>query len=45
MTDLDLRRQPSTSGGDAMKLHDYQVIASEHLHRNPRSGLFLDMGL
>ena len=28
-----------------MKLHDYQEIAVEHLHRNPRAALFLDMGL
>lgn len=28
-----------------MKLHNYQQIAIEHLNRNPRAGLFLDMGL
>lgn len=28
-----------------MKLHDYQKVAVAHLHRNPRSALFLDMGL
>ena len=28
-----------------MKLHDYQEVAVGHLHRNPRAGLFLDMGL
>lgn len=27
------------------KLHGYQEIAVDHLHRNPRGGLFLDMGL
>jgi SNF2 family DNA or RNA helicase len=26
-------------------LHPYQRIAVDHLHRNPRAGLFLDMGL
>lgn len=26
-------------------LHDYQRVAVDHLHRNPRAGLFLDMGL
>lgn len=26
-----------------MKLHDYQLIAVEHLQEHPRSGLFLDM--
>lgn len=28
-----------------MKLHPYQLVAVEHLQRNPRSALFLDMGL
>jgi SNF2 family DNA or RNA helicase len=28
-----------------MKLHDYQKVAVEHLTRNPRAALFLDMGL
>lgn len=28
-----------------LKLHDYQQIAVDHLHRNPRAALFLDMGL
>lgn len=28
-----------------VKLHDYQVAAVAHLHRQPRAGLFLDMGL
>lgn len=28
-----------------MKLHDYQEVAVGHLRRNPRAGLFLDMGL
>ena len=28
-----------------MRLHDYQQIAVDHLRRNPRAGLFLDMGL
>lgn len=28
-----------------LQLHDYQRVAVEHLHRNPRAGLFLDMGL
>ena len=27
------------------ELHDYQKVAVEHLQRNPRAGLFLDMGL
>jgi SNF2 family DNA or RNA helicase len=26
-------------------LHDYQHVGVEHLHRNPRAGLFMDMGL
>lgn len=26
-------------------LHDYQHVAVDHLHRHPRAGLFLDMGL
>lgn len=26
-------------------LHDYQRVGVDHLHRNPRAGLFLDMGL
>lgn len=28
-----------------MKLHDYQIQAMDHLHKNPRAGLFLEMGL
>lgn len=28
-----------------MRLHDYQRRAVEHLHENPRAGLFMDMGL
>lgn len=28
-----------------MQLHDYQIQAVDHLHRNPRAALFLDMGL
>ena len=28
-----------------MKLHDYQEVAKAWLQNNPRSGLFLDMGL
>lgn len=28
-----------------MSLHGYQRVAVEHLHRNPRAALFLDMGL
>lgn len=28
-----------------MKLHAYQQVAVDHLHRNPRAGLLLDMGL
>jgi SNF2 family DNA or RNA helicase len=27
------------------KLHEYQKVAIQHLHDNPRAGLFLDMGL
>lgn len=28
-----------------MRLHPYQEVAVQHLHRHPRAGLFLDMGL
>lgn len=28
-----------------LKLHAYQQVAVDHLQRNPRAGLFLDMGL
>lgn len=29
----------------ALKLHDYQQVALDHLRSRPRAGLFLDMGL
>jgi hypothetical protein len=28
-----------------LQLHDYQHVAVNHLHRNPRAALLLDMGL
>lgn len=32
-------------GGATVRLHGYQQLAVDHLHRNPHAALFLDMGL